>query len=855
MTQPRDGLSACIDEVRHFLPAQGPISVFVHHNTLHAFEHLPFERAVESASRMFSAEPYMDLEFYQQQLRNGRITTEALHEIVAEEHATKCHQGFLGGAIQGAKWIAMACAELPLELDEASLAFLLSEADLLDTSIFKDSVMDLARSIHQLPTRGGAQGPSANRNPAPAQPLNPQATRLAASALLPFLAAFLDQGLSYWPMPSRHLGLFRCVLEALRTPGPKTRILAVLTDLANQEVAAGRAATASLRYSLEHLGVDPENCAEWLLQAAQTLPGFLGLIARLEGEPELASEGSPPQSLAEALAIRVLFERAALVVAAAEGEPLRKDETPLPHHSSASYQAYLILRGIAAMGAKSALLRSSDSKELERFLEFALALSDLERRRLLHLSYERSHRNEVLGALAAHRRHLDPKRANTPKAQLIFCIDDREEAFRRHLEELDPSLETFGTAGFFGVAVSFRGLRDGYSAPLCPVVQKPAHAVIERARSPEDPRAKIFSRRRRLVSDLLLGSYVSSRGLFRSALVTFLLGLFSLFPLSLRVLFPSFSERISRLLARSFLPPPATELTLEREVQEKGDLDLFPGFTEAEMAERVEHVLRDIGLIHGFSRLVLLIGHGSSSLNNPLASAYDCGACGGRKGGPNARLFAQMANDPEVRARLSQRGIEIPADTRFVGGHHDTASEGITFFDPELLPDSHREAFLGVHQTLEQTRARSAHERCRRFENASLRISEAGALSHVESRTADLAQPRPELGHAGNAIAVFGRRSLTRGLFLDRRAFLISYDSTTDGNAEVLGRLLAAMGPVGAGINLEYFFSRVDSERYGSGTKLPQNVLGLLGIVSGSLGDLRTGLPVQMTEIRRFACW
>ena len=94
-----------------------------------------------------------------------------------------------------------------------------------------------------------------------------------------------------------------------------------------------------------------------------------------------------------------------------------------------------------------------------------------------------------------------------------------------------------------------------------------------------------------------------------------------------------------------------------------------------------------------------------------------------------------------------------------------------------------------------------------------------------------------------------GRRSLTRGLFLDRRAFLVSYDADQDPDDQSLAALMAAVVPVCAGISLEYYFSFVDNDRYGCGTKLPHNVTSLVGVMDGHASDLRTGLPWQMVEI------
>src|SRR6185436_9605618 len=109
---------------------------------------------------------------------------------------------------------------------------------------------------------------------------------------------------------------------------------------------------------------------------------------------------------------------------------------------------------------------------------------------------------------------------------------------------------------------------------------------------------------------------------------------------------------------------------------------------------------------------------------------------------------------------------------------------------------------------------------------------------------------RPEYGHATNAACVVGRRSRTRGLFLDRRAFLASYDPSLDDAAgTLLGSVLGAVVPVCAGISLEYYFSHVDPSGYGCHTKLPHNVTALLGVMDGHASDLRPGLPWQMVEI------
>ncbi|MEO6628808.1 MAG: DUF2309 domain-containing protein [Aquihabitans sp.] len=452
---------------------------------------------------------------------------------------------------------------------------------------------------------------------------------------------------------------------------------------------------------------------------------------------------------------------------------------------------------------------------------------------ILQEALDRSERDRLASRLDPQGRSV-PATAARAGAQAIFCIDVRSEVLRRHLEALGD-VETLGFAGFFGVAVEFVPIAHDSGSPQCPVLLRPAHTVFETTGPDGD--LQEAARRRRLAHHV------------QRAWKSFKMGAISCFsfvgPVGLLYLPKLFADSAGR--ARPNAGPATEGLTAAQSEGRGPDLSGVVGAGVAngiDLDARVdlaEAILRSTSLHDDLADIVLIVGHGASTVNNPYESSLHCGACGGNSGEANARIAAAILNDADVRAALRVRGLVIPGGTWFIGALHDTTTDEVTLFDRGAIPVDHAGRLAVIEADL------AAASRAARVERAERLGLEVGpeldeAIFH---RSRDWAQVRPEWGLAGCRSFIAAPRSRTAGIDLHGNAFLHSYDWRRDANFAVLELILTAPVVVASWISLQYFASTVEPRIYGSGNKTLHNVTGRLGVVEGNGGDLRTGLPWQ----------
>ena len=609
-------------------------------------------------------------------------------------------------------------------------------------------------------------------------------------------AAWFDEGQAAWPMPGRGTNLYaawRAVAVHDRNPS------AMGIPTFNATVASADAdPVAAIATTLAELGVPPVAQADYLYRALLDIAGWAGVARWHSWQAEL--QGKIDSTLVELLAVRVVWGLA------------------LYRSQGAAFQA--------TWHATMAQAASATPLAEPVFDDIALGL-------VMQDAFEIRVQRDLAAKLA---RGPVPLPTTRPDVQIAFCIDVRSEPFRRALETQSVSIQTVGFAGFFGFAIEYVPVGRTLGNAQCPVLLSPSVTVCEglaHVRGDEE--------------DVLLARRLLRRRAAK-AWKGFKLAAVSTFAFVETIGLAFFTKIARNALATSRpAPDPRTDgldaaavKRLAPKLEAREVAGRATGFALPLRIDSAETVLRAMSMTGNFARLVVLAGHGSTTVNNPHAAALDCGACGGHTGEANARVAAAILNDTDVRAALPSRGIFVPADTVFVAALHDTTTDNVTIYDADAGADHAADLRL-LRAWLGKAGAATRQERAKLLGLA----ADAHLDIAIATRSRDWAQVRPEWGLAGNAAFIAAPRARTYGLDFAGRAFLHSYDWQADEGFKVLELIITAPMVVASWINLQYYASSANNAVFGAGNKVLHNVSGALGVIEGNAGDLRVGLPWQ----------
>lgn len=603
-------------------------------------------------------------------------------------------------------------------------------------------------------------------------------------------SAHYDRGQTIWGSPYKHLSLY----QAWRKLSEYDRNIEILGLTNFRAFANGLPHTpeAAIVYSLDKLQVPVQLWSAFLLCQAFSIPGW-SAWCKYQTHWTVGTDREC-KDLTELLAIRLAYD-----AALAEAKSLQVNWDSLLENGLFSCKT-----------------------------PWAAITEDSTLRYVLLRASEIGYRNRLLRSLLPTEAPV-AETAERKLAQLVFCIDVRSERLRRQLESQSSDIETFGFAGFFGMAFEYLQFGEAASSSQMPVLLQPQFKIQEGLLT-EDPQREAIAVRKHADSRAWQSYWksfqASAVGCFSFVETT---GLFQSVGLLRRTL------GLKPKIPAANLDCPAQSLQDELGPNLRG----LPqqGMCASRQADLAEGLLRNLGLTKNFAHLIVFCGHASQTDNNPLAASLDCGACGGHSGESNARLAALLLNQFYIRKELYERGIAIPDDTHFIGAVHNTTTDVLTFFDLGAVPDALRPCVQEVKRSCELATQQTQLER--------LPVVASESVTDLLKRASDWSEVRPEWGLAGNAAFIVGPRSLSKHVHLEARAFLHSYDHKLDVDGKVLETIMTAPMIVANWINLQYYASSVDNCHFGSGNKTIHNVVGRFGILSGNGGDLQTGLPWQ----------
>ncbi len=631
-----------------------------------------------------------------------------------------------------------------------------------------------------------------------------------------FCATYFDQGQAIWQQPWREESLYDAWCNYTEIDlSPR---LMGLQGIRSAVAALPNSPEDTIALAVQQLAIPADMLEDYLLAALMNIGGWASWARYLRWEKEMV--GGQEDSIVDLLAIRLAWEVILL------------NTQQTPELRNAWQQAVKAMRQAPALNVQ-------DHTKMDFVLQTA---------------FELSYQKKIIAELAHSTQQESVKKfvPVRPAVQAAFCIDVRSEVFRRALETVAPTVQTIGFAGFFGAFMEFVPLGASEPRMHMPVLLTPSYRLHEHVHGAiaHEVENAISHRRQYLhsadnwkafkSSPSSCFSFVESSGLLYGPKL-----LADSFGWS-RTVPPPAPKGIRSKFSKRLVPSleaasHGRKLTKTR--QKSVEIPMV-GIPMADRGATAEMILKAMSMTSNFARLVLLVGHGSSTVNNPYATGLDCGACAGQTGEVSARVIAALLNEPTVRAVLAQKGIDIPVDTWFVGALHDTTVDEVTLFDIEGLASTHAPDLQQLRRWLTQAGQLTRMERSHLLDipDAAQDIVDA----RIQERSRDWSQVFPEWGLAGNAAFIAAPRSRTTGIDLSGRAFLHDYEWRKDEGFRLLELIMTAPMVVANWINMQYYGSVVDNKRFGSGNKVLHNVVGgFIGVFEGNGGDLRVGLPLQ----------
>jgi len=880
-----------LNAVKETIPHYWPIGSFIAHNPLKGFEHLHFKEALDKARHIFGGKTYMPVQYYIEHYNKGKIKSNILEKNLLKPLTKANLEKYLPQAKifmleVSPLWESLrSYEELKInEVDETLHTYL------EENSIYANKEKWLETLTHNMTFYEIHDAL-----------FNTTEKDLIEKDVIEFIARFLDDNQTTLSMTERELGMFNTfkLYENIAFEGDsESYVESILEKLKVKDIE---------KYLLTHLlklygwagfikyrSEDPDYYSQ--KQHPTSLMDYIAVklhfeLKYIEGE-KIDNFDKLHAYIKENSAYSILKLLQSKGKLTGTYNDAMEDSKEYQKILDAFVKDEINLNTLQIQLAKNKI--PSLDMSLIEFSKFAIFIKKEEGYIWLK-SLEDSYIKEYVDDFTQTYTYTDK-----PTASAIFCLDVRSEVIRRKIEQ-SGTYSTFGAGGFLGLPINFVEFDKAHELALAPAVIKPKNIIFEiplEEHEEYNTKKNINKTYKKVLNDLKNNPYTPYI-MVEAIGWAFGVKLFgkTFFPKKTEKLFSKTkakkppttftldtlgSEEIEKYVKKLHINIINEVLTTQSDaILNDGQIELLwehlvfntplsvkvstdlienlkdayhinsedyhiqkeklshIGFTLEEQADYLSTILKMIGLVKDFPKFVTFVSHGSVSDNNPFESALDCGACGGNISLPNNRAICMLANKKELKTLLKDRGVEIDENTIFIPSLHNTTTDEISYHDMHILTHEEREAFKSVQEDFKKASYAARDERIKALPNTNTH-------EDIFTKSMDWSEPRPEWGLSRNIGAFAGPRDTIKHLNLGNRLFMHSYDWKIDNdNADLLTRIFDGPLIVGEWINLTHYFSTVDNNIYGAGSKVYHNIVSKVGVYNGNYSDLKIGLPTQ----------